>query len=40
MKTLEEGGELKRLVLTSVGEEGVDLPGANVAIEVAGLYGS
>jgi len=33
-------GELKRLVLTSVGEEGVDLPEANVAIEVAGLYGS
>jgi len=33
-------GELKRLVLTSVGEGGVDLSEVNVAMEVAGLYGS
>jgi len=33
-------GEIKRLILTSVGEEGVDLPDANVLIEVCGLYGS
>lgn len=33
-------GEIKRLVLTSVGEEGVDLPSAKVLIEVCGLYGS
>lgn len=33
-------GELKCLVLTSVAEEGIDLPEANVGIEVAGLYGS
>jgi len=33
-------GEINRLILTSVGEEGVDLPDANVLIEVCGLYGS
>jgi superfamily II DNA or RNA helicase len=32
-------GETKRLILTSVGEEGVDLPDARVGINVAGLYG-
>lgn len=32
--------EITRLVLTSVGEEGVNLPDANVLIEVCGLYGS
>lgn len=32
--------EISRLILTSVGEEGVDLPDANVLIEVCGLYGS
>ena len=32
--------EINRLVLTSVGEEGVDLPDANVLIEVCALYGS
>ena len=32
--------EIKRLVLTSVGEEGIDLPNARVAINIAGLYGS
>jgi len=33
-------GELTKLVLTSVGEEGVDLPEARIAIEVCSLYGS
>jgi len=33
-------GELKRLVMTSVGEEGIDLPNANVGINICGLYGS
>ena len=33
-------GEIDKLVLTSVGEEGVDLPDANVLIETCGLYGS
>ena len=33
-------GEINKLVLTSVGEEGVDLPNAQVLIEVCGLYGS
>jgi len=33
-------GKIKRLILTSVGEEGVDLPDANVLIEVCALYGS
>lgn len=33
-------GEIDKLILTSVGEEGVDLPDANVLIEVCGLYGS
>ena len=33
-------GEIGKLILTSVGEEGVDLPDANVLIEVCGLYGS
>jgi len=33
-------GDINRLILTSVGEEGVDLPDANVLIEVCGLYGS
>ena len=33
-------GEITRLVLTSVGEEGIDLPNARVAISVASLYGS
>lgn len=33
-------GEIDKLVLTSVGEEGIDLPDANVLIEVCGLYGS
>lgn len=32
--------EIKHLVLTSVGEEGIDLPTARVAINIAGLYGS
>lgn len=32
--------EINKLILTSVGEEGVDLPDANVLIEVCGLYGS
>lgn len=32
--------DINKLVLTSVGEEGVDLPRANVLIEVCGLYGS
>lgn len=34
------GNQINRLILTSVGEEGVDLPDANVLIEVCGLYGS
>lgn len=33
-------GEINRLILTSVGEEGIDLPDANVLIETCGLYGS
>lgn len=33
-------GEINKLILTSVGEEGVDLPNANVLIETCGLYGS
>ena len=33
-------GEIDKLVLTSVGEEGVDLPNAQILIEVCGLYGS
>jgi len=33
-------GAINRLVLTSVGEEGIDLPNARVAISVASLYGS
>ena len=33
-------GEIDRLVLTQVGEEGVDLPNARVAINISGLYGS
>lgn len=33
-------GEIKRLVLTSVGEEGIDLPNARVGINICGLYGS
>ena len=33
-------GEIDKLVLTSVGEEGIDLPNAKVLIEVCGLYGS
>lgn len=33
-------GERKRLVLTSVGEEGVDLPNAKVLIEVCANWGS
>lgn len=33
-------GEINKLILTSVGEEGVDLPDANVLIETCGLYGS
>lgn len=33
-------GEINRLIMTSVGEEGVDLPDANILIEVCGLYGS
>jgi len=33
-------GKLTKLVLTSVGEEGVDLPEAKIAIEVCSLYGS
>lgn len=33
-------GEINKLVLTSVGEEGVDLPSAKVLIEVCGLWGS
>jgi DNA excision repair protein ERCC-3 len=33
-------GKISRLILTSVGEEGVDLPDANVLIEVCSLYGS
>lgn len=33
-------GALNRLVLTSVGEEGIDLPNARVAISIASLYGS
>lgn len=32
--------KINRLILTSVGEEGVDLPDANVLIEVCSLYGS
>jgi DNA excision repair protein ERCC-3 len=34
------GGELKHLLLTSVGEEGIDLPNAQVGVNIAGLYGS
>ena len=33
-------GEIKRLVLTSVGEEGINLPNARVGINICGLYGS
>jgi len=33
-------GQIDKLVLTSVGEEGVDLPNAKILIEVCGLYGS
>ena len=33
-------GEIDKLILTSVGEEGIDLPDANVLIETCGLYGS
>ena len=33
-------GQIDKLILTSVGEEGVDLPDANVLIEACGLYGS
>jgi len=33
-------GELNRLILTSVGEEGIDLPNARVGINIAGLFGS
>ena len=33
-------GQIDKLVLTSVGEEGVDLPNAQILIEVCGLYGS
>jgi len=33
-------GEIDKLLLTSVGEEGIDLPDANVLIETCGLYGS
>jgi len=33
-------GDLKTLVVTSVGEEGIDLPNARVGINVNGLYGS
>ena len=33
-------GEINKLVLTSVGEEGINLPNAQILIEVCGLYGS
>ena len=33
-------GEIKQLILTSVGEDGVDLPNASVGINIDGLYGS
>jgi len=33
-------GEIPVLVLTSVGEEGIDLPNAEIGISVASLYGS
>jgi len=38
-QSFREGG-LRKLVLTSVGEEGIDLPNANVGISISSLYGS